>query len=246
MGFFLTKLHFVITFENCSAFLYLKNKKSYKINEIVTICNYQMKLDKLDKIDKELLGLLYEDGRVKLTELGQKMKNIKGSTLSHVAVQKRLQKLQEKMIKIQANLNINAMEYTSAFILIETQDYATQRRIIERFRLCPRVGFMDLTSGKYNIIIRAHAPSLKELEFFINKGLKAEEGIRNIETYISSTNVKPRYMPIPLNTSIKKSDKRAPCGASCFFCDYYKNGECSGCRATKFCDHKYNDFLSKE
>ena len=64
-------------------------------------------------------------------------------------MQKRLQKLVEnEIIKIQANTNVVQMGYISAIILIETKEYEAQKRIIERFRLCPRVIFINLVFGK--------------------------------------------------------------------------------------------------
>jgi DNA-binding Lrp family transcriptional regulator len=153
---------------------------------------------KIDKLDKEIMAFLYEDGRATLTSLGSKLGpalNNDKEGISHVAVQKRLQKLIEnEIIKVQANLNVVQLGYISAIVMIETKEYDAQKRIIERFRLCPRVVFMDLVSGNYNIILRAMAPSLKEMECFLNYcWLKQEEGIRNLEIYISTTNVKPRY-----------------------------------------------------
>jgi DNA-binding Lrp family transcriptional regulator len=198
-------------------------------------------LKPLDKIDQELIAFLIEDGRATLTELGEKLVEIKGEKMSHVAVQKRLQKLVEQgLIKIQANSNVTAFEQISAFILVETKDYEAQRRIIERFRLCPRVVFMDLISGKYNIIIRVMAPCLKELECFLNYSwLKHEEGVRNLDMYISTTNVKPRFLPMPMTSSCNKASDKAPCGYRCNMCDLYKKGECKGCPATKFPEQNY-------
>jgi DNA-binding Lrp family transcriptional regulator len=199
---------------------------------------------KLDKVDKELIGHLFDDGRCKLIALGEYMGAIleDKDKISHVAVQKRLSKLiDNELIKIQANLNVNAMSYISAIILIETKEYDAQKRIIERFRLCPRVIFIDLVSGRYNIILRVSAPSLKEMESFLQYcWLKQEEGIRNMEIYLSTTNVKPRYIPIPIMIAEKKR-AIAPCGFRCNMCDLYKHRECMGCPATRFSDQESPD-----
>jgi DNA-binding Lrp family transcriptional regulator len=189
---------------------------------------------KIDKIDSEICSYLFKDGREKYTEIGMKLKTIKGSKLSHVSVQKRIQKLiDNSLMKIQANVNVAKMGLISAFIMIETMDFAAQRRIIERFRLCPRVVMMDLVSGKYNIIMRAMAPNLKDLECFLNCSRIKNEQIRDLEIYISSTNVKPKFIPIP-TISFEDRKDNAPCGTRCVFCDLYKTKECSGCPATKY------------
>jgi DNA-binding Lrp family transcriptional regulator len=201
-----------------------------------------MKGEKIDKIDRELIAFLFEDGRAKLTDMGESLGKVledkDKEKLSHVAVQKRLSKLNEnEIIKIQANLNVAELDYISATILIETKEYNAQKRIIERFRLCPRIISMDLVSGKYNLILRAMAPTLKELESFLNYcWLKQEEGIRNMDIFISTSNIKPKYLPFPVVSFENKRTGVAPCGFRCNMCDLYKNGACHGCPATHFSD----------
>jgi len=200
---------------------------------------------KVDKVDKELMALLYDDGRTTLTSLGEHIAPVLNNDkdkISHVAVQKRLQKLVEnEIIKIQANVNISTLNYISAFILIETREYDAQKRIIERFRLCPRVVSIDLVSGKYNIIMRAQCTSLKEMESFLSYcWLKQEEGIRNLEIFISTTNVRPKYMPMPIISAVGKK-QIAPCGFRCQMCDLYKHKECCGCPATHFSESKQEE-----
>lgn len=201
-----------------------------------------MKGEKIDLIDRELIALLYDDGRAKLTDMGEALGKVlvdkDKEKLSHVAVQKRLTKLIEnQIIKIQANLNVAELDYISATILIETKEYDAQKRIIERFRLCPRIISMDLVSGKYNLILRAMAPTLKELESFLNYcWLKQEEGIRNMDIFISTTNIKPKFLPFPVVIFDSKRTGVAPCGFRCNMCDLYKNNACHGCPATHFSD----------
>jgi len=125
-----------------------------------------LKNNQLDEIDKEILALLHTDGRLTLTDLGKNLDSAKGSSLSHVSVQKRLQKLQKKITKIQANLNMNALGYLSSYIFIETKDYETERRIIEKTRLCPKVYYVDRLSGKYNLLLQLSGPSTSDINCF--------------------------------------------------------------------------------
>jgi DNA-binding Lrp family transcriptional regulator len=195
---------------------------------------------KMDLLDQEIIALLYEDGRMKLTDIGNELGKVLEDKdhLSHVAVQKRLSKLLENnIIKVQANLNIAQLNYISATILIETKEYDAQKRIIERFRLCPRIVAMDQVSGKYNLILRAMAPDLKEMDCFLNMcWLKHEEGIRNYDIYISTTNIKPKFLPLQVISHPNKRTGVAPCGFRCNMCDLYKTNTCKGCPATHFSD----------
>ena len=81
------------------------------------------------------------------------------------------------------------------------------------------------------------APTLKEMECFLNMcWLKQETGIRNLEIYISTTNVKPKYLPLPI-ISIESKRQIPPCGMRCNMCDLYKHKECSGCPGAHFRIH---------
>lgn len=194
-----------------------------------------------DPIDLVIIEALAQEGRLKLTEIGEKV------GLSHVAVKNRIEKLQEKMIKIQANLNVNALNWMSAYILLETHDYDSQRRFVEKFRLCPRVHIMDLISGQYNIILRVLAPSMQNIDCFITNSIKSEDRLRNMQILYTQTNVKPKYLPIQEHTLTLCDQKRAPCGSNCIFCGMYKDGACSGCPATNFPEKqaKYQESLKK-
>ncbi len=164
--------------------------------------------------------------------------------MSHVAVQKRIQNLEEDLIKIQANTNINEIEYDSTYILIETKDYETQRRLIEKTKLCPRVRLMELLSGKYNILINVCTPAINESNCFINSVIKSDDMIRSYKILNSTHNVKPKFIPISFISEKSRKEDRAPCGNNCLFCGMYKDGTCLGCPATHFPEKKYKDHFN--
>ena len=130
-------------------------------------------------------------------------------------------------------------------MLIDTSDMETKKRIFERFRHCPRLVEMDETTGRYNIIMRAMAPSLKELQCFLNSSWLKRENLNKFEVYFSSNNVKPKFLPLPLIQFDSLASSKAPCGMRCHLCDNYKGGDCPGCPATDFILKSYSDFLPK-
>ncbi len=190
----------------------------------------------LDKIDKELISLLFhDDGRETYTNLGKELEIVRGKSMSHVSVKKRIESLiEDQIVKIQANVNVKKLGYVSAFILLETEDYETQKRIIERFRLCPRVFSIDLITGKYNIVIRAVAKSLDEMQCFLNMSWIKKESLRNLEILISTQNVKPNYLPVNMRPTKCLQSNRGACGSKCKYCEQFTDGRCSGCPASKF------------
>jgi DNA-binding Lrp family transcriptional regulator len=176
-----------------------------------------------------------------LTQLGEKLEFVKGSQLSHVAVQKRLAKLRQKTIQIQALCNLKALQQQSSFILIET-DHDTQRQIIEKTRLCPRVSSVDLLSGKMNIMMRIVASSLQEIECFISSVIKSDDRIRNFEFHHSIENIKPRFLPVKMPFAVQKTSPHTPCGVKCQYCSMYKDASCPGCPASEFSTRTHDNF----
>ncbi len=205
-----------------------------------------MKKNQLDEIDEELIAFLFENGREKLTKLGEKLISVKSTSLSHVSVQKRLIKLQDQIIKIQANINVSALHLLSAYVMVETKDYETERRVIEKIRLCPRVSLVDRLSGKYNLLIQMICPSLNDIDCFVSSVIKSDDHIRSYKVYNSTTSVKPGFLPVPQLSSSNKKKKSTPCGMNCLYCGMYKDGTCKGCPATSFQDKVYADFFSEK
>jgi len=203
--------------------------------------NKKLSRNEIDKVDQEIIALLFDNGRKTLTQLGEELEFVKGSKLSHVAVQKRLGKLRQKTIRISAQSNLKALQLQSAFILIET-DHDTQRQIIEKTRLCPRVNSVDLLSGKMNIMMRLVAPSLQEIECFISSVIKTDHQIRNFEVIHSLGNIKPRFLPVKLPLAIQQTSSHTPCGVKCQHCSMYKDASCLGCPASEFSSRTVESF----
>lgn len=187
-----------------------------------------------DIVDKQILELLTDNGRMKLVDIGRQLHTKKKNGYSHVGVKKRLSKLKAReAFKIQANVNVKKMGLVFGLLLLETENYDITKDIYQRYRKCPRVVFSFQTSGKFNLVYGVLAETIRELESYLNFcSPKNLSGIRNSRVLISTTNFIPAYLPIRFVRS-EKQDK-PPCGTSdCAECDFYENGDCTGCPAIK-------------
>ncbi|HDM22913.1 MAG TPA: AsnC family transcriptional regulator [Methanomicrobia archaeon] len=178
---------------------------------------------KLDEIDRKILSILKEDGRISLTELGEKI------GMSHVGVKKRLDKLYD-VIKVSPVINLEDLKFRVILVSIETQNYENQKEIIEKFKNCPRILFILKTTGEYNTLIGMIAEN-KDVEESIKGScsIRTLERIRRSEVEIGEL-VYPQYV----QSSIfgKSNSKKAPCGRKCSECLRYKEKKCLGCPAT--------------
>ena len=78
----------------------------------------------LDGIDKQILRALFKEGRQSLTNLEKIIFKSGSETMSHTGIAKRITKLEDnEILKVQANTNINKLQYKAVFILMEMSNY---------------------------------------------------------------------------------------------------------------------------
>ena len=182
----------------------------------------------MDDVDRKIISSLQMNGRTTLKELGEK------TGLSIMGVKKRVDKLlNEKILKIEALVNSEALGLKAAIVLIELESAQAKEELLTRFQNCPRVVHIFTTLGGFNIIALVVAENLDTLESIsIEKcSLRSIKGIRRSEFYPVG-NI--HYSPfLPLRTHLKHKEKTiAPCSVDCQPCNRYKEQKCVGCPAT--------------
>ena len=206
-----------------------------------------MKSISLDKIDEQIIHLLFQDGRMSLKEIGEKIAKINdGRPLSHVTVRNRINKLIPAVMKIQVNINIKALDRESIYILIETKDYDTQRKMKEQARLCPRIVSLETISGKFNLIMRIISEKMSDINCFVSNVIQSDDMIRNYQILHCSEQIKPKFLPVNSTDHEKCRLLRTPCGHNCTFCPMYKDAVCSGCPASYFSKTTYNNLIQSQ
>ncbi len=192
----------------------------------------------MDNTDKELISILYDNGRASLSEIGKKLK----PKMSHVAVSKRLDKLRHtKVMKVTSAVNPEMLDMKMLFMAVETESMAVADKIVAKYSKCPRVLMIAPVTGRYNLFAVMMAEDTWTLESIIGIcSLRTEKGVRRSETWFGNAPVVPSFMPIDLDPGAKGRSK-SPCGQTCLTCKRYKIEKCVGCPAVP----EYNGFLWK-
>jgi len=183
----------------------------------------------MDEIDRKLISQLQIDGRTTLEKLGK----ITGYT--SMGVKKRLEKLlEDKAIRVSAQMNLKHFDMRLAIVLIETDGVETIEKLLKRFEECPRIIYIFTLIGGYNMMALIAAENQKTLES-ISMGkcsLRSGKGIRRSEFYqVKEISYSP-LMPVRISLA-HRGLKEAPCGVNCNSCNRYKSEECVGCPATE-------------
>ncbi len=150
----------------------------------------------MDEIDKKIIELLQQDGRLEDVEISRKI------GISHDTVKRRRTKLEEAgYIKIQANINPRKFGYTSVFILgITLVPGIDIRKIAEKLTSKKEFFFVALSLGPTHSIITS---CFAENQIILNKlveELRTWKEIERIETNIIYEVLKSGYHDIHVFT----------------------------------------------
>ncbi|MBY9006383.1 MAG: Lrp/AsnC family transcriptional regulator [Candidatus Lokiarchaeota archaeon] len=183
---------------------------------------------KVDEIDRQIINLLFNNGRESLTTIGEKVFKSNHESMSHAGINKRISKLEENdVLRIQGNISVENLNYKSCFILLEMKNYEETKKIIQSYSKCPRVFMLSQVNGRYDLIIGIIGQSIEILHRYINNcGPTNKEGILHSEILFISNLKVPKY--IPLNIFSKESQE-CNCGNQCSSCEAFLSGECDGC-----------------
>jgi len=184
----------------------------------------------LDDVDRKIVSRLQQDGRATFEELGE----ITGYT--SMGVKKRLDKLlQQDIIKVTALLNPKSLNLYAAIVLLEMESTEAMRKLLERFRDCPRVVRIFTTLGGYNLIAVVIAEDQDTLESISMEkcSLRSSEGIRRSEFYPVGNIHYSSFLTIREYLTHKERTN-TPCNVDCRPCQRFREEKCVGCPAARY------------
>jgi len=184
----------------------------------------------LDDVDWNVIKQLQIDGRKTFRGLGEAV------GFTGLGAKKRVVSLMKRrVIKVSALINVEKLNLRLAIILLEVESGEAMRRIIERFRGCPRVINFFTTLGGFNLValVMAEDQNTLECESMEKCSLRSGDGIRRSEFYpIGSVYYSPF---LPLRRRIpSEGGNTTPCGVDCRTCTGFQAQKCVGCPAVDY------------
>lgn len=179
----------------------------------------------VDEKDREILRLLQKDGRMSLSQIGEKI------DMSHVSVRERLKKLKDEMLQIKPTVDFEEIGYRLTYVFVEAENDEVREEIIGIYRECPRTIFLSKITGEYNLLAIMFAENQDVQESELGQcAVRTHPGIRRSEVIVGESPIKPSHVQFDL----PKADREiTPCGENCSECQRYKENKCIGCPATK-------------
>lgn len=146
-------------------------------------------LGELDAVDLKIIQYLSQNGRESFAEIAKKLR------LSSVAAKNRVGKLlKEKIIRIQARLQIDQFFTIAAHITLEA-DAKTVEQLIEKLEKRQEVYQLAKTIGRANLVIGVLAHNLENIETFVDHEIRVMPGVKQIMVSTGEIPILPKTIP---------------------------------------------------
>lgn len=142
----------------------------------------------LDKLERQIILLLQQNGRMPYVEIAQKVGVTEGT------VRRKVKWLMEEgIIKVAAVANPHVIGFdTPAIISIKTETDKVMH-VASQLQQLPGVRFVALTTGSFDIIMEGYWANNQELYRFLTMELSRVEGIREYNTSLVLRIMKQAY-----------------------------------------------------
>lgn len=149
---------------------------------------------KLDKTDRAILDILTKHGRESYTTLSKKL------SFSDTGIKKRLYKLNnEGILKVQGNLNLDALHLKACLILLEVKGHDDLNRIIKAYENCPYVFLTLELLGNYNLLMGFYGHNIEDVDEKIKDcGPSNMPGVLHSEVMLISNFNLPTFLPLKI------------------------------------------------
>ncbi|HLC36754.1 MAG TPA: Lrp/AsnC family transcriptional regulator [archaeon] len=139
----------------------------------------------MDKIDLKIIQILLEDGRASFSKIA------KETSLTDVAIKKRIERLQRKNIihSITANLNLKVLGYENPIFVQMRTEISKNKDIIKKLQGFDYIIELYQVLGEYNLFAKLIVPDLDNAEQFIEK-LGLIDGVIDAKTQVVLTELK--------------------------------------------------------
>lgn len=152
-----------------------------------------MAIQKLDKLDKQILRMIGEDARVPFLEVAR------ACNVSGAAIHQRIQKLTSMGVLKTSHfvMDPEKMGYeTCAFIGLNLKNPEDFDRVLEQLQKIPEVTECHYTTGNFDMFIKIYARNNHHLLNIIHDQLQPL-GLSSSETLISFHSAFERPLPVP-------------------------------------------------
>ena len=143
----------------------------------------------IDKIDKQLIGLLAKNGRATLNELAKEV------NLSVSPCQARIKKLEERKYILGYHAQINFLQLEKAHIaFVQVSLSNTQAKALEEFNI--EVGKLEaieqchMIAGGFDYLLKVRTSDINSYRILLSEKISSLPYVASTSTFVSMQNIK--------------------------------------------------------
>ena len=150
-------------------------------------------MDKIDKLDRKILGILSQNARIPFKDVAAEC------GVSRAAIHQRVQHLIENGVIIGSGFHVNPkrLGYTTCTSVgLNLERGSMYRDVVERIATIPEVIECHFTTGSYTMLVKLFAKDNEQLMDLLNNKIQSIPGVVSTETLISLEQSIKREIPI--------------------------------------------------
>ncbi len=144
--------------------------------------NLLEKMEKVDKLDKKILGILSKNARMPFKDVAAEC------GVSRAAIHQRVQHLIDNGVITGSGFYVNpkSLGYsTCTYVGLNLERGSMYKKVVERLQTIPEIVECHFTTGSYTMLIKLYARDNEQLMDLLNNQLQTIPGVVSTETLIS-------------------------------------------------------------
>jgi len=150
-------------------------------------------MDKIDKLDKKILGILSQNARIPFKDVAAQC------GVSRAAIHQRVQHLIEDGVIMGSRFDVNpkSVGYTTCtYVGLNLERGSMYKDVVERLRSIPEIVECHFTTGSYTMLVKLYARDNEQLMDLLNNKMQGIPGVVSTETLISLEQSISRTVPV--------------------------------------------------
>lgn len=150
-------------------------------------------MEKIDKLDKKILGILSQNARMPFKDVAAKC------GVSRAAIHQRVQHLVENGMITGSGYYINpkSLGYTTCtYVGLNLERGSMYKEVVARLNTIPEIIECHFTTGPYTMLLKLYAKDNEQLMDLLNNQMQSIPGVVSTETLISLEQSIKREIPV--------------------------------------------------
>ncbi|EFB93008.1 MAG: Lrp/AsnC ligand binding domain-containing protein [Prevotella bivia] len=150
-------------------------------------------MEKIDKLDKKILGILSQNARMPFKDVAAKC------GVSRAAIHQRVQHLVENGVITGSGYYINpkSLGYTTCtYVGLNLERGSMYKEVVARLNTIPEIIECHFTTGPYTMLLKLYAKDNEQLMDLLNNQMQSIPGVVSTETLISLEQSIKREIPV--------------------------------------------------